>query len=179
MKSRSLLYDAVRALPVYPRRVGGYAAILLAVGVLAHAAGGHELAARRRRGRPARRHGCWLFREVLPSQTTGGVVTRRGDREQRAGGVASIWDVGERASRKALRLQAHVLRPVHCAARASGVIHPVALGVLVAQTGICRWPLRHWQELWSSVEDTTLRSAAHGWARPSPSRVTASTPPAP
>ncbi len=36
MKIRSLLYDTVRALPVYPRRVGGYAAIVLVVGYLAH-----------------------------------------------------------------------------------------------------------------------------------------------
>src|SRR4051812_6187862 len=159
MKFRSLLYDAVRALPVYPRRVGGYAAIVLVVGYLAHtiqpvgftnwllAAGLLAVVAVT---------GWWLVREVLPSQTTGGVVARRGDREQRAGGVASIWDVGERASRTALRLQAYVLRPSTRGTRARR-IDPAALGVLVARTGICRWPLRHWQELWSSVEDTTLR----------------------
>src|SRR5204862_5273922 len=71
-------------------------------------------------------------------------------------GVASSVDVGERASREALRLRARVLRPSTRGTRTRR-IQPSALGVLVARTGICRWPLRHWQELWSSVEDTTLR----------------------
>src|SRR4051812_14621440 len=101
VKTRSLFYDAIRALPVYPRRVGGYGAAVLAVAVLAHAV--HPaaftswlLAA----GLLAvlAVTGWWSVREVMPSQTTSGVIARRGDREQRAGGVASIWDVGERAS---------------------------------------------------------------------------------
>src|SRR3954469_15686474 len=156
MKFRSLLYDAARALPVYPWRIAGYASILLAVGVLANAAGATHWLLVAGLVPLLAVTGYWLFRQGLPSQTTNGVVTRRGDREQRAGGVASIWDVGERASRKALRLQAHILRPSTSGSRKRS-IPTLALGVLVAKTGICRWPLRHWQELWSSVEDTTLR----------------------
>jgi type IV secretion system protein VirD4 len=156
MKPRTLAYDAARALPVYPRWPA-YAIAILAVvtGVTAFA------------GIPwVPSHALlllvvitaavtcwWVWREVIPAQTTDGVMTRRGDREQRAGGVASVWDVMERASREALRRRAKVLRPSLGHPR-RWRFDPASVGVMLARTGL---GLPFGQQLYSACEDTTLR----------------------
>lgn len=101
----------------------------------------------------------WLLTEVSPTFTTRSLIARRGDREQRAGGVASKWDIGERASRKALLLRAEVLRP-SLAGVPRRQVDPWQVGSLVAtQAGVrgARRLTRHIREVWSAVEDTTLR----------------------
>jgi type IV secretion system protein VirD4 len=106
----------------------------------------------------------WMWREVLPPWTTKGMIKRRGDREQRAGGVASTFDLGERASRAAMLRQAHVMRPSLQRIRRRR-IDPWAVASLVAvHDG--RWGLRrltrHWREVWVICRDATLRVGGPG-----------------
>jgi type IV secretion system protein VirD4 len=155
MKPRTLAYDAARALPVYPRWPAYAIGILAAVTVLTAFAGipwvpPHALLLLVGITVPVT--GWWFAREVLPSQTTDGVMTRRGDREQRAGGVASVWDVMERASREALRRRAKVLRP-SLGRPSRWRFDPASVGVLLARTGLGL----PGQRVYSSCEDTTLR----------------------
>jgi type IV secretion system protein VirD4 len=157
MKTRALTYDAARALPVYPRYPSYVLGILVLATVVTAVLGvpwvpEHALLLLLLLGIPVT--GWWLWREVFPSQTTNGVITRRGDREQRAGGVASVWDVLERASRGALRRRAGILRPSLGRPRWWHDFDPTTVGVLVSRTG---FGLRWGQQLWSACEDTTLR----------------------
>lgn len=94
---------------------------------------------------------AWIVLEVLPAQTTRGAVERRGDREQRAGGVARALDIAERASSSVLVHKAPILRP---SLRGQKGIKPTDVGVKLLTTGFgTRWG----QQVWTSCEDTTLR----------------------
>jgi hypothetical protein len=102
--------------------------------------------------------GWWWVRQVARPRTTKRLIERRGELDQRSGGVATMLDIAEVASPKALRLQARVLRPAVTAGMSWWRLrrmNPRELGVLVAALG---WGLWRWgQQVWCSIEDATLR----------------------
>jgi type IV secretion system protein VirD4 len=102
--------------------------------------------------------GWWWVRHVARPRTTKRLIERRGELDQRSGGVATMLDIAEVASPRALRLQARVLRPVTTAGMswwARRRMDPRELGVLVAALG---WGVWRWgQQVWCSIEDATLR----------------------
>jgi type IV secretion system protein VirD4 len=100
--------------------------------------------------------GWWWGRHVARPHSTKALITRRSELDQRSGGVATLLDVAEIASPKALRLQARVLRPATTAGMSwwrRWRMSPHQLGVLVAKLGWGLWG----QQIWASIEDTTLR----------------------
>ena len=152
---RDLTYASVRALPRYPYLVTALMAATIAVGAAAWhwdlSEHGPQIVAAGLFGW-AVAAAWWWWREVLPSQTSRGAVERRSDRQQRAGGVASMLDLAQHASPAALRSRARVLRPsLHTVPRRR--IKPTDIGVMVARTGLGGWG----QTVWVSCEDTTLR----------------------
>lgn len=153
MNSRGPAFAVVRAIPDYPWRLGAGCAAVTAVGVLADAASsgvGGEVTAVGLLA-TAGTTGWWWFRHVLRPQSTKHRLQRSSDRIQRSAGVASWMDIAEVASPAALRARAGVLRPSLADQRG---IPATELGVLVATLGIGRLP---GQQVWSSVEDVTLR----------------------
>jgi hypothetical protein len=155
MDTRRFRYATVRAVPKYPRITGGTCAALLLLGLLACRLGATGFGTRLSVLAGLAWTivtGWWVVREVLPSQTSRGAVVRRADRQQRAGGVASLLDVAEHASPTALRRRAKVLRPSLADVRRRK-IRPTDLGVQIARTGLGLWG----QAVWISCEDTTLR----------------------
>ena len=102
--------------------------------------------------------GWWWIRHVAHPHTTQRLIERRQELDQRSGGVATMLDIAEIASPKALRLQARVLRPATTAGMSwwrRRWIDPHDLGVLVVALG---WGLWRWgQRVWCSIEDATLR----------------------
>jgi type IV secretion system protein VirD4 len=160
MKPRALAYNAARARQLYPALPGR----VIGLGLFIAAFGWYV-------GAPftgtvflatfllwAAVTGWWFCREVLPAQSTAGVVVRKGDRQQRAKGVASVWDVMERASGAAMRRQVPILR-------SSLVDQPRkersarSVAFLVATTGLGRLP---GQRLWVGCRDATMRVGGPG-----------------
>jgi type IV secretion system protein VirD4 len=158
MKPRALLYSAARALPVYPpilaRLIGLLALATLVANWFGAAFTGALLLLTLLLATPVTLG--WFVKDVIPAQTTKGIIERKGDRQQRAGGVASIWDVLERASAGAMRRQIPVLRPsmahLHWWQRRAAEV-----AFLLAQTG----PLPG-QKLYSGCRDATLRIGGPG-----------------
>jgi type IV secretion system protein VirD4 len=100
--------------------------------------------------------GWWWARHVARPHTTKALIGRRSELDQRSGGVATLLDIAEVASPKALRLQARVLRPSTTAGMSwwrQWRIAPTELGVLVAKLGWGLWG----QQVWASAEDATCR----------------------
>ena len=97
----------------------------------------------------------WWARNVARPHTTKTLVRRRAEQDQRSDGVATVLDLAELVSPKALRLQAKVLRP--STRRLSWWrrrrIDAAALGVLGCKLGWGLWG----QQVWSSCEDATMR----------------------
>ena len=152
---RDLAFGTARAVPRYPHHAGGAAVAVLALAALSWHLGAEQtgpLVVLASAVIWAAVTGWWWIREVLPSQTSRGTVDRRSDRQQRAGGVASMLDLAQHASPAALRHRAGVLRPSLRGAR-RWQIEATDLGVQVAHTGIGGWG----QTVWVSCEDTTLR----------------------
>ena len=102
--------------------------------------------------------GWWWVRHVARPRTTKRLIERRGELDQWSGGVATMLDIAEVASPKALRLQARVLRPAtwpRLSWWARRRMNPRELGVLAATLGWGPW--RWGQQVWCSIEDATLR----------------------
>jgi type IV secretion system protein VirD4 len=102
--------------------------------------------------------GWWWARQVAHPRSTKRLIERRQELDQRSGGVATMLDVAEIASPRALRLQAWVLRPQTWQELSwwrRRRMNPYELGVLIAALG---WGLWRWgQRVWCSIEDATLR----------------------
>jgi type IV secretion system protein VirD4 len=158
MKPRALLYAAARALPVYPaipaRLIGVLTVATLVADYLGAAFTSALLLLTILLAVPVTL--AWFAKDVFPAQTTKGIVERKGDRQQRAGGVASVWDVLERASAGAMRRQIPVLRPslahLHWWQRKAADV-----AFLIAQTGPAPG-----QKLYSGCRDATLRVGGPG-----------------
>lgn len=156
MNPRNLMYEAARAVPVYPTDFGLASIAVFGFGViLRHFFNGpiYVMLAGILGWFAANTY--WFVREVMEPQSSKAIVRRQFDRQQRAGGVASWLDIGQRGSRKALRLDAHYLRP-SLQGTPLRQIDPNDVGVLLARTGFARWPLRHFQECWSGVRDVVM-----------------------
>ena len=100
--------------------------------------------------------GWWWLRHVNRPHTTKALITRRAEVDQRSGGVATLLDIAEIASPKALRLQGAWLRPSTWPRLSHWARHRIAateLGVRVAVLGWGLWG----QAVWASIEDTTMR----------------------
>jgi type IV secretion system protein VirD4 len=97
----------------------------------------------------------WWARYVAKPHTTKALIRRRAELDQRSGGSATLLDVAEHASPKALRMQAKILRPstARLSRRQRRKLDPRTLGVLVAKLGFGLWG----QQVWSSCEDATMR----------------------
>jgi hypothetical protein len=100
--------------------------------------------------------GWWWARQVARPHTTKALIKRRAELDQRSGGVATLLDIAELASPKALRLQGAWLRPStwpRLSRWARRRIAATELGVRVAVLGWGLWG----QSVWASIEDTTMR----------------------
>jgi type IV secretion system protein VirD4 len=98
----------------------------------------------------------WWLRHVARPHSTKATIARRAELDQRSEGAATMLDIAEIASPRALRLQARVLRPSTTARMSWWARHrmpPHELGVQVARLGWGLWG----QQVWSSIEDATLR----------------------
>ncbi len=157
---RTLAFSVVRMRYRYPWRVAGVGVALAAAGLLlvriGHPTPGHRLV-----GLAAlvmlMITAWWVTRHVGRPQSTRALIKRRAELDQRSGGGATGLDVAEVASPAALRLQARVLRPAITTGMSWWQIRrmgPRQLGVLVAKTG---FGLPWGQQVWSTVEDATLR----------------------
>jgi hypothetical protein len=100
--------------------------------------------------------GWWWLRHVNRPHTTKALIKRRAELDQRSGGVATVLDVAELASPKALRLQGAWLRPSTWPRLSRWARRRVAASELGVRVAVLGWGL--WgQTVWASIEDTTLR----------------------
>ncbi|WP_088312880.1 type IV secretory system conjugative DNA transfer family protein [Kineosporia sp. R_H_3] len=99
--------------------------------------------------------GHWTLTWLAPALSTGRWVDRRDDASIHAGGVATWTDIGEKASRSAMRRRAVTLRPsLAAASRRRRRRTPVTeYAVPLLRTG---W-LPVGSTVWSSCEEVTLR----------------------
>lgn len=156
---RSTLFMALRMRYRFPVRFFLAALAVTGVGIALHHLGeqvvGWRLGASGATG-ACGSVGWWWARHVLRSATTKAEIGRRAELDQRSGGTATLLDIAEHASARALRLQARVLRPSTTAGMSwwqRRFMDPNELGVLVGVLGLRLWG----QRVWSSVEDATLR----------------------
>jgi type IV secretion system protein VirD4 len=156
---RAALFAAVRMRYRYPWRPAGVALAVALVGWAIAALGGTNVGAKTvGAGLLAfvAVTGWWWLRHVNRPHTTKALIKRRAELDQRSGGVATLLDIAEIASPKALRLQGLWLRPStwpRLSRWARRRLAATELGVRVAVLGWGLWG----QTVWASIEDTTLR----------------------